>query len=314
MNSRNSCIIMYKQRVQVQHGTPHTLAEAGEADEQPVPAPYDRQEWKRRIQDVDFQPFAGTLSKMENNLAASCLCSLVDEVSSQCVPVATSGHGSPAVAEAAAGSSQGQALSPHLALWLYGLMVRLEQPVTAQVAAALRRIVRIAEAGLERCRDGAASNSQDSSRSGTDCAGDSGDIEMSPPNAATAAAEAPPQPQQACDLASSVDCAESIHVAVRSGGAACQVEGGDGGGEAGDKGECVGDPVPDTLQEKNADACLDSSCRVDGEPVTLDSQGTAEEIARCDTLRILAGGFFGQDRTLAPLVHSYLFRETAQSC
>ena len=43
-----------------------------------------------------------------------------------------------------------------------------------------------------------------------------------------------------------------------------------------------------------------------------DSEEAAKELAMYDTLRVLAGGYFGQDSQLAPLVSDYL-RRTAQA-
>ena len=157
--------------LQAEHGRLHTLNEAPTLFDQPVPGPNDRRAWQRRMQDTSFQPYADTLSKMDNNLAASCLCSLVDEVANLCTPPPTPTQGIAGLSAAASRSDMGDPLPPHLAIWLYGLMVRLEQPVTPEVAAALRRIVTVAEAGLERCKQRVASPSQNSNGSYSDCGG-----------------------------------------------------------------------------------------------------------------------------------------------
>ena len=147
----------------------------------------------------------------------------------------------------AGGAAEEELLPAHLGMWLYGLMVRLELPISANVAAAMRRVVVVAERcrarRLEGCGDGA-------------CAGEAGAEEMRSPRAERGV------------------CA----------GRDCGDEG--GGGAAGTTG---GDEAMD---------CEGGD------------RGAHDESAMYDTLRVVAGGFFGQDGMLAPVVDDYLVRSS----
>lgn len=283
--------------------------------DQPVPGPNDRRGWQQRMHDASFQPYADTLSKMDNNLAASCLCALVDEVSNRCAPAPPPSQGA-----AAAPHLPGEALPAHLALWLYGLMVRLEQPVTPEVAAALRRIVTVAEAGLQHCRAQAKCHSQDSTVSSIECGGVTEDADTMHVDGActTEAAQVPCSPQQLSQLNQTVDH-DTASPAVCTG--SCSARGGDGVGlKDGDSGEGEGDVACGAGCTSKAESCarqlsvddlnrdgmgMSESLQDDG-GVSDQNAAVTQEVARCDTLRVLAGGFFGQDSTLAPLVHNYM--------
>ena len=93
-----------------------------------LPSVGDRRGWQRYIVQENAQPFAATLARMDNVLAISCL---------RCL--------------ATASKSAGDApLSAHRALWMYGLMVRLEKPVHPDMSAVLRQVALLAE---QRRRD-----------------------------------------------------------------------------------------------------------------------------------------------------------------
>lgn len=317
--------------MQVEHGRPRTLDEAQVPFEQPVPGPNDRRAWQRRMQDNSFQPYADTLSQMDNNLASSCLCSLVDEVSNCCAPPPTPSqrHSPPDLSTAASPPFVGEALPPHLALWLYGLMVRLEQPVTPEVAAALRRVVTVAEAGLQRCKSQVGSNSQDSNTSSAECGGvaDGEMMQEGPPITAAGmsdnsvdGASSPQLHQNVCDSASQAACAGSSDGeaalegtvgmvedvrAVVQGELSCSVCGADSM-----QCSCADSKVGNQSGNMRlyGGGLEESSCAGGGGAVVQNRGVVAQEVARCDTLRVLAGGFFGQDSTLAPLVHNYMRR------
>lgn len=152
-------------RTQVQQDIEaHTPTEPG----LDLPSIGNRSAWQELVHSESFQPFSSTLARLDNTLAVWCLQSLLES------------------------SSKTEELKPHCAIWMYGLMVRLEKPISPNVAAVLREVHVLAE---ERRR------------------------------------------------------------------------------------------------------------RVTGPCSSLESA-----VAVCDTLRVIAGGFFGQDRHMAPLVNEYLLR------
>jgi hypothetical protein len=156
-------------RTQVQRDIEtHTPVEAGQA----LPSLGNRGAWNELVHSESAQPFSSTLARLDNTLAVWCLQSLIES------------------------SRQKAELQPHLAIWMYGLMVRLEKPVHPNVAAVLRDVHVFAAERRRRLPD-------------------------------------------ACSSAESEDAAE---------------------------------------------------------------------VAMYDTLRVLAGGYFGQDRDMAPVVNEYLLR------
>jgi hypothetical protein len=240
-------------------------------------------------------------------LASHCLCVLVDEVAGEVsLAVSSSARGDPARPMHAgpgldAATSWG-ALPAHVALWLYGLMVRLEQPVAPDVAAALRSVVVVAESGLHFCEAERSRPSHGSNGSSADLAagvadtgaahaaldgGDGPGLHESSPG--TVPAHAPARAS-----GGDGDCAALVDTGARSGADGAQ--------------EGVSS-VPARRVEGGLDPGEDE-VMVDG--VCGDTDGgcaaLADAVARYDTLRVLAGGFFGQDSTLAPLVHEYLVR------
>jgi Survival motor neuron (SMN) interacting protein 1 (SIP1) len=88
-----------------------------------IPFVGDRQGWKRYISQSDAQPYSATLARMDNTLAAFCLRCLADEQ-----------------------KAEDAALPAHTALWMYGLMVRLEKPVGPDVSCILRQVAQLAHA------------------------------------------------------------------------------------------------------------------------------------------------------------------------
>lgn len=210
-----------------------------------MPPVSDRGAWHRSMRDPAFQPFAHTLARMDNALAASCLCSLADDVAQRCSGGGASGEAgnmpSPAAGSVAmqGGGACGRgaegALPAHLGLWLYGLMVRLELPISADVAAAMRRVVVVAE----RCQ-----------------------------------ARRVGERGRRCDDAEALGKDEGVE---DTHGGGC------GAGEVG---------------------AVDEAMECEGSGV----RGVDDEQAMYDTLRVVAGGFFGQDGALAPVVDDYLVR------
>lgn len=244
--------------VQAEHGRGRTCAETAEAAaaETPLPVVSDRHAWQRCMHDPAFQPFAHTLARMDNALAANCLCALADDVARRCGGAAAAvdcrrGAGAGEGAVGRAGDCGGCELLPaHLGLWLYGLMVRLELPITADVAAALRRVVVIAEDARRRRGGGA------------------GDVDNE-------GAEVGEHGVAVAELAEMECDSEREHGVEEGGGAA---RGGD-----------------DALGE-------------DEVGIGSGHGGADKERAMYDTLRVVAGGFFGQDGTLACIVDDYLVR------
>ena len=110
-------------RAQVQHDiVARTPADAS----QPLPHVGNRSGWLELAHSPHAQPYSSTLARIDNTLAAWCLRCLAEET---------------AKAEVA--------LEPQMALWMYGLMVRLEKPIQPSVAAVLRQV---AVAATERRR------------------------------------------------------------------------------------------------------------------------------------------------------------------
>eukprot|EP00892_Ulva_mutabilis_P009062 jgi/Ulvmu1/6528/UM003_0161.1 len=253
-------------RGQVQHvaefGRGRTCSEAAApADEQRLPAASDWRAWQRSMHDPEFQPYAHTLARMDNALAATCLCALADDVARSFGGAAAAARAGPGGVTGGCEVDQGEvgALPSHLGLWLYGLMVRLELPITGDVAAALRQVVVAAEDAQRRRREGGDGGAADGgSNAGSSCgAGEAG--------------------QGGVDGAGAMDCDE--------GGVCAERE--RGGVGAGDDAVLGGD---------------DEDGRASG------VRGDDEEQAMYDTLRVVAGGFYGQDGTLACIVDDYLVR------
>lgn len=228
--------------MQAEHGRGRTCGESADAAaEATVPPLGDRSAWQRSMHDPEFPPFAHTLARMDNALAANCLCTLAADVAQKC------GGGAAQEGEwGAGGGAPGgvEGMPPHLGLWLYGLMVRLELPISANVAAAMRKVVLIAERCRARCAEGTGPE-----------------------------ASAAEMPEGKC-------ADDGVH--------------GEGGAEGGQA--CGGDEAMDV---GDGDGAGDRQRGV---------RGAQDELAVCDTLRVVAGGFFGQDAALAPVVDDYLVR------
>lgn len=98
-----------------------TSAHSSCAASSSLPHVSDKRGWQRYIHQDASQPLSTTLACMDNTLAASCLRALAEE------------------------SEQAEALSRHVGLWMYGLMVRLEKPLHPNIACVLRQVSLLAE-------------------------------------------------------------------------------------------------------------------------------------------------------------------------
>jgi Survival motor neuron (SMN) interacting protein 1 (SIP1) len=89
-----------------------------------IPDYGDRRGWHKYVRDESAQPFSAVLARLDNTLAAACLKGLATDCRKE----------------------GGGALTAHMGLWMYGLMVRLEKPVFPDVSAMLRQVATLAEA------------------------------------------------------------------------------------------------------------------------------------------------------------------------